>query len=144
MGRAPTRGLGRRPPWCSMNCPVCHDALSAQTHDDVPVGVCARDGVWLDKGELLLITEHERFKPHGFFEDLFRRAIVPPRRDRQLACPVCGGTMETDDYHDVQIDRCRAHGVWLDAGEMEAILNNLRLDPAYVRGIAVRFGDAGF
>lgn len=126
-----------------MNCPVCNKLLTERVLDGETIAVCDEHGVWLDKGELMAITEEERFKPHSFWEDLFRREIETPRRDdRRLACPRCSELMVLDDYHGVQIDRCLAHGVWLDAGEMEAILNNIRLDPAYMRGIAIRLADA--
>jgi len=47
-------------------------------------------------------------------------------------------------YHDVLIDWCPRHGVWLDNGELDAILSNLRLDPSYLRGVRVRISDARF
>ncbi len=126
-----------------MNCPVCNKPLVQRQLDGENIQVCDEHGVWLDKGELMAITEEERFKAHSFWEDLFRREIETPRRDdRRLPCTVCGELMLLDDYHGVQIDRCLHHGLWLDAGEMEAILNNLRLDPAYMRGIAIRLADA--
>jgi Zn-finger nucleic acid-binding protein len=52
--------------------------------------------------------------------------------------------MEPMPYHGVIIDWCRDHGVWLDSGEMEAILNNLRLDPNYIRGVALRVSERVF
>jgi hypothetical protein len=39
-----------------------------------------------------------------------------------LACGECGKRMETLRLFDVPVDRCRAHGVWLDAGELDKIL----------------------
>ena len=47
-------------------------------------------------------------------------------------------------YADVQIDRCSEHGVWLDAGELEAIVHNLKLDPLYMGGISLRLSDLNF
>ncbi len=35
-------------------------------------------------------------------------------------------------------------GVWLDAGELEAMLNNLRLDPTYARGMSLRVRELEF
>lgn len=126
-------------------CPICQSPLQAQTLDGVVIHACAAHGTWLDHGELLEITDVERYKPHTFWEDLFRREVFPPRRDeRALACPHCGGALLSIEYHHVFIDWCERHGVWLDAGEMEAILNNLRTDPTYLRGFSVRIADARF
>lgn len=130
---------------CMVSCPLCAGPLQDTTFDDVPIQVCAAHGTWLDQGELLAITEEERWKPHSFWEDLFRDQAKPPRRDgRVLNCPICSTVMETMPYHGVIIDWCRVHGVWLDSGEMEAILNNLRLDPNYIRGVAIRVSERMF
>ena len=106
--------------------------------------VCRAHGLWLDRSELLLITEHIR-QEEGTFQwgDLFRQTIEPPHdRLRRLPCPVCEQIMILDEYHEVTIDRCRGHGLWLDNGELEAIINNLRLDPTYMHGIALRLHEA--
>jgi Zn-finger nucleic acid-binding protein len=128
-----------------VRCPACSELLVDSVLDGVPVQSCAAHGTWLDHGELLDITDAERFKPHAFWEDLFRREVTPPRRHgAPYACPHCSVPMELMPYHGVTVDWCREHGVWLDAGEMDAILNNLRLDPQYMRGIAVRIHDREF
>ncbi len=39
-----------------------------------------------------------------------------------MKCPKCGMDLVTIDYKGIQIDRCSGcEGVWLDAGELEAI-----------------------
>lgn len=103
-------------------------------------------GVWLDKGELLLLTEAERHAQPGFsWSDLFRREVNPPvNRDRHLRCPVCSGPMGIEDLHGVALDWCKDHGVWLDSGELEAMLNNLRLDPLFVGKVATRLWEGKF
>jgi Zn-finger nucleic acid-binding protein len=124
-----------------MKCPVSGEEMQTEVREGVTLDRSAA-GIWLDKKELFLLTEAERAKPVSFFEDLFRKAERPPvDRHRVLACPHCGADMEIVDYVGVHIDRCRAHGVFLDSGELGAILNNLRTDPAYVRGIAQRLSD---
>jgi len=127
-------------------CPVCHAPLVAQTRQGCKIDVCLEHGLWLDQHELLLITEADRHE-RGSFEwaDLFRRHVEPPRRpDRHLHCPRCEGELRLEMYADVQIDWCPKHGVWLDNGELDAIINNLRLDPMYLRGLALRISDARF
>jgi Zn-finger nucleic acid-binding protein len=45
---------------------------------------------------------------------------------RALKCPVCGAAMRTDRRNNVQIDVCDVHGIWLDAGELEAIVSSIQ------------------
>lgn len=40
-----------------------------------------------------------------------------------VACPVCGQIMQKRNVpQGLEIDHCAAHGVWLDHGELEALL----------------------
>lgn len=100
-------------------------------------------GIWLDKKELYLLTEAERREQGGYgWSDLFRQAAEPDvDRERVLQCPVDGQDMEIVNYKGVFIDTS-PNGVWLDVGEYAAIVNNLRLDPSYLRGVALRLSDA--
>ena len=39
-----------------------------------------------------------------------------------MCCPKCGMNLVTVDYRGVQVDKCSGcEGVWLDAGELEAV-----------------------
>lgn len=126
-------------------CPLCSNPMVSQVADGVTIDACAGHGLWLDHAELLLLTEAERHRDHGWWEDLFRRAQRPPvDPSRLLACPTCAQPMSVERYHEVHIDWCATHGVWLDEGEMEAIQNNLRLDPMFVRGMALRLSEGRF
>lgn len=122
-----------------MKCPVTGEEMRRETIHGVTVDVSSA-GIWLDKGEFLAITEAERHEtPTWMFADLFRRAQTPPEReDRVLTCPFTGEPMIREKLHDVWIDWSKEHGVWLDNGELEAILNNLRLDPLFLGKIATR------
>ena len=51
--------------------------------------------------------------------------------------------MRIVQYKGVHID-VSSKGIWLDAGELEAIINNLKLDPAYGRGMALRLNELKF
>lgn len=125
-----------------MKCPVSGVEMDQVVEHGVTVDVSPK-GMWLDKKELFLLTEAERHEGEAsFWEDLFRKPVHPEvDRDRVLKCPVSGEEMSIIDYNGVFID-VSEHGVWLDAGEYAAILNNLRLDPSYVRGISLRLSDA--
>ncbi len=37
-------------------------------------------------------------------------------------CPVCGVELEVLEIKDVEIDVCADHGVWLDNGELERLI----------------------
>jgi len=127
-------------------CPLCAKALSQEIIHGVTIDVCPEHGVWLDRGELLLITEGERFEVGQFsLSDLLREAIQPPvDSNRVLSCPICSKSMGLERYQDVHLDRCVEHGIWLDTGELKALLSNLRLDPLYRRGASIRLWEARF
>lgn len=134
-------------------CPVTGKPLVQEELDGVTIDR-SEAGIWLDKAELLAITQAERVKL-TLFDEMWRYAkdllaidaVEPEERGvgatpRDLACPVCGKTMFVDFYQDVSIDRCKEHGVWLDRGELELIVARLREDPEFVRGMTVRIRDA--
>lgn len=115
-----------------MKCPVDRtDLLGRRYEGEITVDLCpACHGVWLDPGELEAIEEtHER--DHA--EELARMAdlgynayeLAQQKHGRTLYCPRCGAEMETREYarcSQVMIDVCpRAHGIWLDRGEIEAL-----------------------
>ena len=125
------------------NCPVCSEPMYHDKRGGVEIDVCAKHGIWLDKKELYHITEDaRRDEDIAFWEDWFRTAVsTPTDHDRKLGCPICGKPMTLEKYEGVVIDYCTDHGTWLDSGELDAILNNLRLDPSYLRGVALRLKD---
>lgn len=129
-----------------VNCPICNEPMRAEDRAGTEVDVCPTHGMWLDKEELLKITEAERHAAPDFvLADWFRTAERPPvDENRTLACPKCGKPMKIEFYENVHLDWCTDHGVFLDAGELEAILNNLRLDPLYVRKVALRLWEKRF
>ncbi|MCB9682348.1 MAG: zf-TFIIB domain-containing protein [Alphaproteobacteria bacterium] len=126
-------------------CPIDGSPMERKKIQGVEVDL-SEHGVWLDKGELYLITEAQRHdEPSWMLSDLFRREQRPPvDPSRRLSCPVCGKQMEIVKHHDVHIDWCREHGIWLDDGELEAIQSNLRLDPLFVGKIATRLWETRF
>jgi hypothetical protein len=64
------------------------------------------------------------------------------RRSHYMKCPKCGYDLITGDWHGVQIDQCtHCHGLWLDAGEADALLRHpekgifTRVFGAVLRGV---------
>ena len=50
-------------------------------------------------------------------------ALTAERKSHHMKCPRCGTDLKTEDFHGVQIDRCpECHGLWLDAGEIDAVV----------------------
>lgn len=134
-------------------CPITGQPMTQETLHGVTVDR-SEAGIWLDRAELLEITQAERAQLTvldeiwTYAKNLFSMEATEPEdrgvgaTPRNLACPVCGSTMFVDFYKDVSIDRCKAHGVWLDKGELETIVARLREDAEFVRGMTVRIRDA--
>ncbi|MBI2084617.1 MAG: zf-TFIIB domain-containing protein [Candidatus Aenigmarchaeota archaeon] len=39
-----------------------------------------------------------------------------------MECPVCKQRMQVKTIEDVKVDVCESHGIWLDKGEVEALM----------------------
>jgi len=115
--------------------------MRQEERDGVTIDVSPH-GIFLDRTELFRLTEAARKDALGFpWMDLFRREQNPPVDPaRVLTCPASGTPMRVEKYKGVHIDVSDA-GIWLDAGELEAIINNLKRDPSYGRGMALRLSE---
>lgn len=61
--------------------------------------------------------ERKRKELHKLEQDAERKA-------HHMRCPKCGGHLKTEDFRKIQIDRCPdCNGIWLDAGEIEAVID---------------------
>ncbi len=112
-------------------CPRCQAAMSVVTIEDDAIDVCSGcGGTWYDSGE---------FEAH--IERMQRRGPVPaassantPRAEERIVyldCPRCGEKMHRkafDKTSGVIVDVCADHGVFLDPGELGAILRYLADD----------------
>jgi uncharacterized protein len=57
--------------------------------------------------------------------ELGKLAQNAERKSHYMRCPKCGGSLVTEEFHRVQVDRCpECHGLWLDAGELDALLKH--------------------
>jgi uncharacterized protein with PIN domain len=57
-------------------------------------------------------------------EEQARLAADQERKSHYMRCPKCGGHLQVEQFSKIQIDRCPdCHGVWLDAGEIEAVVD---------------------
>lgn len=49
------------------------------------------------------------------------------RKSHFMRCPNCGTLLVTEEYHGIEVDRCHAcYGIWLDAGDAQALLEQER------------------
>lgn len=50
-------------------------------------------------------------------------AAAADRKQHLMKCPKCGAGLVTEEYQNIQVDRCpECDGVWFDAGEVEQVL----------------------
>lgn len=110
-----------------MDCPRCHMPLVAMDYDGVPVDLCEQCwGLWLDRGELAQVLDQPKlaFSPEERKQILDVRTAWDQGPVQVAGCPKCGKPMQRVSYDStvhLLIDRCQAHGTWLDTGEMKKV-----------------------
>lgn len=107
-----------------LDCPRCRVALERREHEIPGLNVHADHcpnchGIYLDEGELKRLTGKRNV--HQLITE-----YLGVDAGSDLVCPRCGGLMDDEHFEGaegkVTIDVCiSCHGVWLDAGELEAI-----------------------
>lgn len=106
-------------------CPDCDEALVTLELEGVEIDHCLScKGTWLDAGELVLLTEAVGVETDELVEAL-AAAWKGPKAERR--CPRCNRHLRLiqlgRDETVIELDRCpRRHGLWLDAGEMVAVI----------------------
>jgi len=113
-------------------CPDCGGLMPPRAVGGIPVNECPGcHGVWVpgERFEQLVARavdgarKRERGERPGRSP---RRAGANPAAQavRYRKCPACQGFMQRRNYRKcsgIILDRCRAHGTWLDADELEEI-----------------------
>lgn len=110
------------------SCPACGASLVASgAANGVEIDACMGcGGIWLDVGELERLTADVASREDG--------EVVPRRRGgdeevRYRECPRCREVMLRRNFgatSGVIVDECARHGLFLDAGELQAIEAFLR------------------
>lgn len=135
-----------------MNCPACSRSMTLVEVGKVKVDVCdgGCGGIWFDHGELQQMDDGD--EPTN--PELLRIAVDPELKvdhEPKRNCPVCDGvTMMRHFYstkQEVVIDKCAGcNGIWLDAGEYEAIRGQFGTEAGregeYERDSATAWGKA--
>lgn len=107
-----------------LECPRDRAPLVAKEHEvrgpNVVADHCPKcEGIFLDEDELAKLTGKRNVNQ-------LITEYLGVDSGSQLVCPNCGGLMDDEHFQGqsekVTIDVClTCHGVWLDAGELEAI-----------------------
>ena len=112
-------------PSSQSGCPRCAVPLFCGIADEITLegcGVCG--GIWLDNEATQAIANVAA--PHAV--ELADRAaahatVKNVATNEDLPCPVCHATMvRASAGAGIVIDICNAHGTWLDAGELRAVV----------------------
>jgi len=115
-----------------MNCPACGNPLASRKAGSIVVDVCdgGCGGVWFDNFELRRIDE----KGAHAIRSVHRDFSLLVDFDSKRRCPKCDTQMLFRRYFSrlkrTQIDECpNCAGIWLDAGEFDAIQRELVESP---------------
>ena len=112
-----------------MQCPKCHEELSARALATVAVDECRRcEGIWFDEDELRLVKDKTDPDLNWMDFAIWGKADAFRVSDSQTQCPSCAIPMHILDYDDtgVEIEYCdRCKGLWLDKGKLGKIIDAL-------------------
>jgi Zn-finger nucleic acid-binding protein len=115
-----------------MICPFDGSALEKFEVDSVEVEKCPQcQGLWFAKGEMRQAEEAEGLDENWSDFDLWSDHDAYRAEESSRKCPVCTQNMATISYGptEVKVDYClEGHGLWLDHGEFESIINSLRTE----------------
>lgn len=138
-----------------MECPRDGAQLAAERYEaGVEVDRCADcGGVWLDAGELeraqeTIEKEHDAGELSRIESVAAAWELARQRSRGQISCPKCGRGLEAREYaycSRILVDRCPGcRGVWLDAGELEALERFFEqeraLEPGFWASLFARLG----
>jgi Zn-finger nucleic acid-binding protein len=112
-----------------MRCPIDESTLESYSVDGIVVEKCPEcEGLWFEKEQLRLAKDAEGVDLAWLDFDLWSDHDAFETVWSSRNCPVCSQRMAAIIYGDtgVSIDYCvKEHGVWLDKGEFENIIDSL-------------------
>ena len=105
-------------------CPECKEPVLVLELEGVEIDHCVScQGTWLDDGELEMITGLAGVQP-GPITSALQFGKSSDRSQRR--CPRCGSRLQIlslESTRPIELDRCPlGHGLWLDKGEMMAVI----------------------
>lgn len=113
------------------SCPACGASLVASgAAHGVEIDACTGcGGIWLDVGELERLTADVASREDGEGGEVAPRRRGADEEVRYRECPRCREVMLRRNFgttSGVIVDECARHGLFLDAGELQAIEAFLR------------------
>lgn len=111
-----------------LHCPRCRETMQGMQLGAIRVSECAEcGGLWLDPAVLQTLC-NDRQRHSDVIATLSARAA--PRNViadvvRYAPCPTCAKLMNRTNFAHISgviIDVCRDHGIWLDRGELEHVI----------------------
>jgi Zn-finger nucleic acid-binding protein len=110
----------------SARCPGCREVLRVVTVGDTPLLECPKcDGLWVD-AELFERLCADRAAQTAFLDRFTLPKAPPERAVRYRPCARCGKIMNRMNFGRMSgtvVDVCRAHGTFLDPGELHQIID---------------------
>ena len=111
-----------------LHCPRCRETMQGMQLGAIHVSECAEcGGLWLDPATLQTLCD-DRERHADVIATLSAHAAVRSVISdtvRYVPCPQCGKLMNRTNFAHISgviLDVCRHHGVWLDRGELEHII----------------------
>ena len=111
-----------------LNCPRCSSPLQALALAAVHVRECsACGGLWVDPDALqkLCDAHEEHTGVVSALESRMPSSTAAQDTIRYIPCPQCAKLMNRVNFahsSGVIMDVCKAHGVWLDRGELQRVM----------------------
>jgi len=105
-------------------CPVCKKRMIVLELSDIEIDYCTEcKGIWLDKGELDLLTGGKN--ETNLFDAFFPSQKI---KEKKRKCPICLKKMAKHVFKhkekQVLLDACGdRHGIWFDEGELLEIVS---------------------
>lgn len=108
-----------------MRCITCKEEMVILELEGVEIDYCyGCRGIWLDKGELEeLLADKEQ--GDALLNSIQSAGEV---KEKKRKCPICKKKMEKISMkvkNKFILDRCLAHGIWFDKGELDGILDEI-------------------
>jgi Zn-finger nucleic acid-binding protein len=126
-------------------CPRCQIELKEQSFGDLRVDMCPTcEGSWWEDeddelGQVMRLEDPIKALEGSELAPILVQDKLPPSSlEAPAACPVCSKIMDRYRYlmiSEIWLDRCPDHGIWLDDGELSAIVDyfaksqDMELDP---------------
>jgi Zn-finger nucleic acid-binding protein len=106
----------------SLKCPRCSVALfEGLAAEAILHGCGACGGIWLDNAASSRIVNAVQPGLTAMSDKAARAKKVDVDAKKPAQCPIDGAPLERVDVKGVEVDVCKVHGTWFDAGEVRRV-----------------------